>query len=129
MPSRLHIFLWLLADNKTLTRDNLAKRKEIDDLSCLFCNEKEYVAHLFFSCCVTREMWNGFADILVVLVVVDFESMAKNWLGENRLTILNVCYTAVLWTLWKTRNGLYFQGECWRSVGNLLGRSARLIRN
>jgi hypothetical protein len=27
VPPRVHIFLWLLANNKTLTRDNLAKRK------------------------------------------------------------------------------------------------------
>jgi hypothetical protein len=26
VPPRLHIFLWLLANNKILTRDNLAKR-------------------------------------------------------------------------------------------------------
>jgi hypothetical protein len=51
---------------------------------------KESVAHLFFNCCVARELWNEFADILgVPPVVVDFESMAKNWLGGNRLTILN----------------------------------------
>jgi hypothetical protein len=128
VPSGLHIFLWLLANNKTLTKDNLAKRKEIDDLSCLFCKENEYVAHLFFNCCVARELWNEFGDILGVTVVVDFESMAK-WLGGNRVTILNVYYTAVLWILWKTRKDLCFQGACWRSVGNLLGRSATLIRN
>jgi hypothetical protein len=82
--------LWLLANNKTLTRDNLAKRKEIYDLSCLLYNEKEFVTHLFFNCCVARELWNEFADILGVPVIVDFESMAKNWPGGNRLTILNV---------------------------------------
>jgi hypothetical protein len=31
VPSRLHIFLWLLANNKTLTRHNLAKRRSLDD--------------------------------------------------------------------------------------------------
>jgi hypothetical protein len=28
VPPKLHTFLWLLANNKTLTRDNLAKRRE-----------------------------------------------------------------------------------------------------
>jgi hypothetical protein len=27
VPPRVHIFLWLLANNKILTRDNLAKRR------------------------------------------------------------------------------------------------------
>jgi hypothetical protein len=48
VPPRLHIFLWLLANNKILTRDNLAKRKQIDDKACLLCNEFESVGHLFF---------------------------------------------------------------------------------
>jgi hypothetical protein len=36
---RFHIFLWLLTNNKILTRDNLAKRKYVEDLTCLFCSE------------------------------------------------------------------------------------------
>jgi hypothetical protein len=47
IPSRVHIFLWLLANNKVLTRDNLAKRKSDDDKTCLFCSEFESVTHLF----------------------------------------------------------------------------------
>jgi hypothetical protein len=82
-PSRLHIFLWLLANNKTLTRDNLAKRRKIEDPSSPFCREDESVAHLFFNCCVAKEMWREFAEILGVPVVVDFESTAKNWLRGN----------------------------------------------
>jgi hypothetical protein len=57
-PSRLHIFLWLLANNKTLTRDNLAKRRRVEDDTCLFCSEQEYVRHLFFECCVARSFWS-----------------------------------------------------------------------
>jgi hypothetical protein len=52
VPPRLHIFLWLLANNKTLTRDSLARRKSLDDKMCLFCSEHESVSHLFFECCV-----------------------------------------------------------------------------
>jgi hypothetical protein len=44
---RVHIFLWLLANNKTLTRDNLAKRRKVENESCLFCSERESVRHLF----------------------------------------------------------------------------------
>jgi hypothetical protein len=44
----LHIFLWILANNKFLTRDNLAKRNNLDDVSCLFCTDFESVHNLFF---------------------------------------------------------------------------------
>ena len=33
VPPRIHIFLWLMANNKTLTRSNLVKRQNLDDLS------------------------------------------------------------------------------------------------
>jgi hypothetical protein len=36
VPSRLHVFLWLLANNKVLTRDNLVKRRPVNDKTCLF---------------------------------------------------------------------------------------------
>jgi hypothetical protein len=36
VPPRIHVFLWLLVNNKILTMDNLAKRKDVDDKSCLF---------------------------------------------------------------------------------------------
>lgn len=32
VPPRIHIFLWLLANNKLLTGDNLLKRRQVDDL-------------------------------------------------------------------------------------------------
>jgi hypothetical protein len=57
IPPRLHIFFWLLANNKIFTRDNLAKRRNVKDGSCLFCNENESDCHLFFYCCVARIMW------------------------------------------------------------------------
>jgi hypothetical protein len=63
VPLRLHIFLWLLVNNKTLTRDNLVKRKNVDDESCLFCNDKESIQHFFFDCCVAKCMWQVCSDV------------------------------------------------------------------
>jgi hypothetical protein len=57
VPPKLHIFLWLLFNNKTLTRDNLAKRREVGDKTCLFYEETQIVQHLFFECCVAKLMW------------------------------------------------------------------------
>jgi hypothetical protein len=54
VPPRLHIFLWLLSNNKTLTRNNLAKRRKVEDGTCLFYNGVEPVTHLSFDCCVAH---------------------------------------------------------------------------
>jgi hypothetical protein len=53
VTSRLHIILWFLANNKILTRENLPKRRKVENMSCLFCNEKETSGYLFFLllCC------------------------------------------------------------------------------
>ena len=56
-PPKVHIFLWLLYNNKLLTRDNLQKRRDVADRSCLFCCEEEFVNHLFFDCCVAT-LWS-----------------------------------------------------------------------
>ena len=57
IPPRVHFFLWLLSKNKILTRDNLALRQKVDDKSCVFCEEKETVNHLFFECVVAKLIW------------------------------------------------------------------------
>jgi cyanate permease len=76
IPPRVQFFLWLLANNKTLTRDNLAKRREVNDPSCLFCNEQESVVHLFFGCIVARYVWVIISEMLSLNLGATFESIA-----------------------------------------------------
>jgi hypothetical protein len=47
IPLRVHFFLWLVANNKLLARDNLAKRQEVTFKTCLFCSDCESSNHLF----------------------------------------------------------------------------------
>lgn len=42
-PSNILVFLWLVTNNKILTRDNIAKRCVVDDVSCLLCKKQETV--------------------------------------------------------------------------------------
>jgi hypothetical protein len=64
VTSRIHIFLWLLATNKMLTRDKLVKSRQVDDPTCVFCCELETVKHLFFECCVAQALWLELSEIL-----------------------------------------------------------------
>jgi hypothetical protein len=77
VPLRIHFFLWLLSNNKLLTRDNLRKRQNLDDYTCLFCTEKESIHHLFFNCVVARRIWELVSQGISVQVSSDFESMTK----------------------------------------------------
>jgi hypothetical protein len=78
VPPRLHIFLWLLINNEVLTRDNLAKRKHLDDKTCLFCSELESVMQLFFECCDARVIWGEICEITGIPLITDFESLGGN---------------------------------------------------
>jgi hypothetical protein len=129
VPSRIHIFLWLLANNKTLTRDNLAKRKNLKDLTCVFCNELETVHHLFFDCCVANVLCSEISEALGMVVNPDFESVAKMWLLGKNFQHINVCTAAVLWSIWKLRNEFIFQGRSWSGIGELLRRCARMVQD
>jgi len=64
IPPRVHCFLWLFSKNKDLTRDNLGKRRKVNDPTCLFCCETESVRHLFFECVVAKQMWSDISDTL-----------------------------------------------------------------
>jgi hypothetical protein len=110
VPPRVHIFLCLLANNKTQTRDNLAKRKSLDDKSCLFCSELESAKHLFFECCVAQDVWVYISEITNVRLGADFELVAKFWIHEkNEMSrISGQIKSAALWEIWKSRNDLCF---------------------
>jgi hypothetical protein len=98
VPRRIHIFLWLLANNKVLTRDNLVKRRKVDDLTCLFCSDHETAHHVFFDCCVARALWDIISDILQCPVGADFEAVAKLGLIDKKFKVVNTCTSAVLWS-------------------------------
>jgi hypothetical protein len=92
VPPRIQVFLWLLLNNKVLTRDNLAKRKKNDDLICLFCSDLKSVKHLFFECCVVSSIWDTVSEMLGFRVGVDFESIAKLWLMDKKCKFINIFY-------------------------------------
>jgi hypothetical protein len=46
IPPIVQIFLWLLSQNKVMTRDNLRKRGIPKPLECSLCREIESVSHV-----------------------------------------------------------------------------------
>jgi len=120
VPPRIHIFLWLLGSNKLLTRDNLSKRKDLSDKTCLFCNDPESIHHLFFDCCVAIFVWEIISNLCGKQVGADFESVARWWISDKRNLILN--YIALLFfgqsgtyemlCVFRGKNGEVWKGCC-----------------
>jgi hypothetical protein len=63
-------------------------------------------------------MWQMAADMEVVH---DFVGMAKLWPRGKKYNAVNVFNTSILWTIWKVRNELCFQGQCWSRMEVLFG--------
>lgn len=102
--------------NKSLTRDNLAKRRHVDDLTCVFCNELESIQHLFFDCIVAKNIWGTVAEIVDFPVPCSFSDLAIFWKQRKIAELINIFSAAILWGLWLLRNDIVFQGRRWRSV-------------
>jgi hypothetical protein len=127
IPPRVHFFLWLLTQNKVLTRDNVSKRKHVEDSSCLFCCERETVHHLFFDCVVAKQMWLEIAECVDQNIGSCFESIGKLWLSNKKFVVTNIITSAALWGLWKLRNSFCFQVAQWRDVNFLLQKITGLV--
>jgi hypothetical protein len=129
IPPRVHFFLWLLTQNKVLTRDNVKKRKHIEDDRCLFCSEVESVHHLFFDCVVAKQMWEHISDCTETLCGSCFENIGTLWISNKKNVVTNIFTSAALWGLWKLRNSLAFREGRWKDVNSLLQKIATLVHN
>lgn len=56
IPPRIQVFLWLVSQNKIMTRDNLKARGIPKPLECELCKEIETIKHLLFECIVARQL-------------------------------------------------------------------------
>ena len=57
-PERIKMFLWRVGTNALPTKENLLNRLEVDDPTCLLCNqESESICHLFLKCPIARALW------------------------------------------------------------------------
>ncbi|PNT70933.1 hypothetical protein BRADI_2g20066v3, partial [Brachypodium distachyon] len=99
--------------------NNLAKRRHVDDPTCVFCGEQESISHLFFDCVVSKLTWNLISDILGITIGSDFESVGRWWISTNRHAAHDIVSTAILWTIWPYRNAICFQGKQWRNAQEL----------
>jgi hypothetical protein len=99
IPPRVQFFLWLMSNNRVLTRDNLAKKREVNDPTCLFCDEKESIIHLFFHCCVAKNVWEYISLWLNRSIGTDYESVASLWIANKKFRVCNIVSSAVIWVL------------------------------
>jgi hypothetical protein len=59
---------------------------------------------------VAVNVWRIISDVLSVELGCNDESVARFWIANKKHLITNVISSVVLWSLWKLRNELCFQG-------------------
>ena len=78
------------------------------------------------------------APIFGINLGADYESVARWWLSNNRNAIMNMTFfgtimnmtcAALMWSIWKLRNDICFQGKAWRSEKVLLHKLLGRLRN
>ena len=98
IPHRIKVFLWLLENKVTLTKDNLLKRNWQGDPSCYFCSAEEDIDHLFFLCPIAKVTWG-----LVALCIgannlpgniTQYKSWIDHWLPGGQ-PVYTFCVAAV----------------------------------
>ena len=113
------MFIWRIGTNSLPTKDNLLKRININDPSCLLCGfEVETCCHLFFGCPVAKAIWHsscwGFkadkhhmsACMDIIKLILD-PSQALCPSEDQWLIPLNMAL--VLDEIWHLRNQVSFQ--------------------
>ncbi|XP_059077196.1 uncharacterized protein LOC131876295 [Cryptomeria japonica] len=116
---KCNFFLWLLAQRKCLTWENLRKRGFQGPSICLLCScNEECTSHLFFLCPYSRELWHRWWEAwqhgcIHATSLIDFwESLGR---PPTKTSFLQVAWsigpTLILWNLWLERNRRVFCGS------------------
>lgn len=105
-----HMFLvWLMVRNRCPTRDRILSWGLQTDPSCLFRNAaNESIAHCFFECRFTWEIWKVMAAKCGLASSRQWEAILIQLRGHSsnkvHKTLLLLCWQATLYTLWMERN-------------------------
>lgn len=79
----------------------------------MFCNLDESIDHLFFSCPVTRYVWNVVKCAFNLQDIPDSFDALVIWFSKFPVSVCGILASgvaAILWPLWKSRNTAVFDG-------------------
>ncbi|GJS56306.1 RNA-directed DNA polymerase, eukaryota, partial [Tanacetum coccineum] len=117
VPIKVNVHAWKVKTDSLPTRFNISRRGiDIESITCAICdNGVETSSHVFFSCCMVRQIGCMIARWWdVPYVEVDSHEEWISWLvnlrisSKHKLMIEGVFYV-MWWHLWSFRNKLMFE--------------------
>lgn len=132
VPPKIKIFLWLIANNAILTKDNLVKRRWQGDPACCFCQYPETVNHLLFTCSVARVVWATTATCLGASNIPTSFDQSWRWCARwipkgNQFHAVGIA--AICWAIWKRRNKVCFEGKKLHNPLEIISHACALMKN
>jgi hypothetical protein len=98
----------------------LIKRQNVDDLTCVFCNEVESCQHLFFECVVAAKIWREIGIALDINIKIsNMHDIASLSVNKKKNCNINIIFAAVLRAIWITRNDFIFKRSQWLGMQGL----------
>lgn len=130
-PQKIKIFMWLVANNAILTKDNLLKRKWSGDPNCMFCESKESVNHLFFTCPTAKVVWIVIAKYIGVDDIPESLNQCWKWCEKwlpagKKIHMWGV--SVVCWAIWKAQNKACFEGVLIKNPIQIICHAGALMR-
>lgn len=113
IPNKIKIFGWRAWHNALPTRENLFKRRVVDDASCELCQQAtETVVHVLWECGVAQDIWAGCRGILQKRVCdqVDFFQLMEDMRDRLSREELEL-FWGQCWLIWNQRNTVVHGGK------------------
>lgn len=112
IPPKIRAFAWRLLKGILPTRDALARKITLPDLSCIFChNHIESDVHLFMRCSALVNFW--YACSFGELARNQSQRSISEWIFEvatNHTSQQLDKFLTCLWVIWKERNNILWNG-------------------
>jgi hypothetical protein len=67
--------------------------------------------HLFFQCVVAKAIWQLVGGVIGCDIGRDYLSIASKWINKNKCYGVNIFTTAVMRSVWLTRNDMVFNNQ------------------
>jgi hypothetical protein len=108
---KIKLFIWLAADDKILTWDNLLRRGWEGPNICFLCHlNSESITHLFLDCTFTQQVWHRLSFSLKLGSIWSGSSLQtslEDWTKEE--SSYPHLPTLVCWHIWLVRNRAIFE--------------------
>lgn len=131
IPLKIKAFMWLVYQEKILTKSYISKWVPDIEKRCVLCGaEDETVTHLFIACPMVKQVWRwmsmagGLGDSFTNLESLwqSGKSLRNPVDRSARAKVSQILIPAVVWSTWLIRNHVVFRGSIpyaeniWESV-------------